>query len=106
MIASLLAALTATAPLTIAVEPPGAVAIVPGDGQTIAALGHDWTFGPVQDWFTGFDVFEDGQPTSNHGVRLVWDGASLTLTWHHPYPFDPATGLSWTPPLYSARLSP
>jgi len=79
--------------------------IKPGDGQTIEAVGHIWTFSKVQDDFTGFNVLKDGKPTSLHGIMLSWDGKTLRLTDHHPYPFDPATGRPWVPPQRTHNLS-
>src|SRR5207248_2135931 len=79
--------------------------IKPGDGQAIDALGHVWTFSKIQDDFTGFAVLKDGKPTSLHGIILSWDGKTLTLTDHHPYRFDPATGRPWTPPQRTYNVS-
>ena len=79
----------------------GMVSIAPDPpGQTLVALGHQWGWCPAQDWGGGYCLTKDGLPTSDHGVRLDFDGTALVVTWHHPYPFDPATGAAWTPPLY------
>ena len=79
--------------------------IKPGEGETIDALGHTWSFSKIQDDFTGFNVLKDGKPTSLHGIMLSWDGKTLTLTDHHPYPFDPATGRPWIPPQRTYNLA-
>src|SRR5215472_3211435 len=79
--------------------------IRPSDGHSLDALGHTWSFGKVQDAFTGFSLLKDGKPTSLHGIRLTWDGRTLTLTDHHPYPFDPGTGRPWKPPERTHNLT-
>lgn len=79
--------------------------VVPGDGNSINAFGHTWSFNTIQDDWTGHAIVKDGRFTSEHGTKLTWDGTTLTLTWHHPYPFDPNTGLSWTPPSFTKNLT-
>ena len=72
--------------------------IKPGEGETIDALGHTWSFSKIQDDFTGFNVLKDGKPTSLHGILLSWEGKTLTLT-------DPATGRPWIPPQRTYNLA-
>src|SRR5262249_3000597 len=79
--------------------------IQPTEEHSLDALGHTWSFGKVQDAFTGFSLLKDGKPTGMHGIRLTWDGRTLTLTDHHPYPFDPATGRPWKPPERTYNLT-
>ncbi len=96
---------------TVSISTNG-VTIVPGDGKSLSAAGHTYTFAPLlgedrlSDWYTGDELLQDGRHTSLHGVSLVLDGTTLFFSWHAPTPYDPRTGAPWTPPLHTMVLQP